>query len=69
MVLMKLFTGKQWRHRYREQAYGHGGGGVEEEGEMYGKSNIEIYITICKMIANGNLLYDPWNSNRGSVTA
>ena len=42
---------------------------MEEEGEMYGKSNIEIYITICKMIANGNLLYDPWNSNRGSVTA
>ena len=23
-------------------------GGEEEEGEMYGKSNIEIYNTICK---------------------
>ena len=41
---------------------------MEEKGELYGKSNIEIYITICKMIANGNLLYDPGNSNRGSVT-
>jgi len=42
-------------------------GGEEGEGEMYGNSNIEIYNTICK-IANGNLLYDSGNSNRGSVT-
>ena len=34
---------------------------------MYGKSNMETYITICK-IANGNLLYDSGNSNRGPVT-
>ena len=32
------------------------------EGEMYGKSNMETYITICK-IANGNLLYGSGNSN------
>ena len=33
--------------RHREQTYGHGerGGG----GEMYGESNIETYITICKI--------------------
>ena len=31
---------------------------------MYGKSNMEIYITICKIIANGNLLYSLGNSNR-----
>ena len=37
------------------------------EGEMYGKSNMETYITICK-IANGNLLYGSGNSNRGSVS-
>ena len=42
-------------------------GGEEGEGEMYGNSNIEIYNTICK-IANGNLLYDSGNSNRGFVT-
>ena len=27
MVLMKLFSGQQWRYRHREQTYGHGGGG------------------------------------------
>ena len=40
------------------------GGG---EGEMCGESNMETYITVCK-IANGNLLYDSGNSNRGPVT-
>ena len=34
---------------------------------MHGKSNMETYITICK-IANGNLLYDSGNSNRGSIS-
>ena len=34
---------------------------------MYGKSNMETYITVCK-IASGNLLDDPGNSNRGSVS-
>ena len=24
MGLMKLFAGQQWRHRHREQTYGHG---------------------------------------------
>ena len=43
-------------------------GGEEGEGEMYGKSNIEIYNTIYKQIANGNFLYDSGNSKRGSVT-
>ena len=47
MVLKNLFTGQQWRNRHREQTYGH----VERrgEGEMYGKSNMETYITICKI--------------------
>ena len=30
---------------------------------MYGKSNMETYITICK-IANGNLLHGSGNSNK-----
>ena len=44
MVLMKLFAGKQWRYRHREQIYGHGAG-VREEGEggVYGNSNMETY--------------------------
>ena len=47
MVLKSLFTGQLWRNRHREQTYGHGERG--EEGEMYGKSNMETYITICKI--------------------
>ena len=42
-----LFTGQQWRNRPREQTYGHGESGGE--GEMQGKSNMETYITICKV--------------------
>ena len=47
MVLKNLFAGQQWRNRHRKQTYGHG----EREGEddMYGKSNMETYITICKI--------------------
>ena len=47
MVLKNLFTGQQWRNRCREQTYEHGE--RQEEGEMYGKSNMETYITICKI--------------------
>ena len=44
---MNLFTRQQWRNRHREQTYGHGERG--EEGEMYGKSNMETYIIISKI--------------------
>ena len=47
MVLKNLFTGQRWRNRHREQTYGHGERGGE--GEMYGKSSMETYITICKI--------------------
>ena len=47
MVLKNLFIGQQWRNRHREQAYGHMQRGGE--GEMYGKSSTEVYITICKI--------------------
>ena len=46
MVLKNLFSGQQWRNRHREYTYGHGE--REGEGEMYGKSNTETYITLCK---------------------
>ena len=42
------------------------------EGEMYGESNMETYITICKIdrhIVNRNLLYESGNSIRGSIKA
>ena len=56
MVLKNFLTGQQWRNRHREQTYGHGKGGGE--GEMYGKSNMETYITLCKIDSQRNLLYD-----------
>ena len=46
MVLQNLFAEQQWRNRHREQTYGHGEKG---EDELYGESNIETYITICKI--------------------
>ena len=47
MVLKNLFTRQQWRNRHREKTYGHRERGGE--GEMYRKSNMETYITICKI--------------------
>ena len=47
MVLKNLFTGQQWRNRHREQTYEHGE--RRGEGEMYGKSNMDTYITIYKI--------------------
>ena len=47
IVLKNLFTGQQRRNRHREQRNGHGERGGE--GEMYGKSNMETYITVCKI--------------------
>ena len=47
IVLKNLFTGHQWRRRLREKTYGHGEKG--REGEMYGESNMEICIIICKI--------------------
>ena len=47
MVLKNLFTGQQWRNRHKNKLYGHGERGGE--GEMYGNSNMETYITICKI--------------------
>ena len=47
MVLKNLFTEKQWRNRHREETYGNEKRG--REGEMYGKSNMETYITTYKI--------------------
>ena len=47
MALKNLFTGQQWRNRHRKETYGHGERGAE--GEMYGKSNVETYFTMCKI--------------------
>ena len=47
MILKNLFAAQQWRNKHREQTYGHGERGGE--GEMHGESNMETYITICKI--------------------
>ena len=47
IVLKNLFTEQQSRNRHREWTYGHWE--RAGEGEMYGKSNMETYITICKI--------------------
>ena len=47
MVLKNLFTGQKWRNTHGEQTYRHGERGGK--GEMYGKRNMETYITICKI--------------------
>ena len=39
--------GSNGGNRHREQTYGHGARGGE--GEMYGKSSMKTYITICKI--------------------
>ena len=63
MVLKNLLTGQQWRNR--EYSYGHGERGGE--GEMYGESNMETYITICKINSQWELAV--WlRKLRGSVS-
>ena len=64
MVLKILFAGQQWRNRHREQPYGYGERGGE--GEMYGESNMETYVIICKI--DNQQEYVSGNSNRGSVS-
>ena len=48
IVLKSLFIAQQWRNRERDtEIYGH-----EERGgevDTYGKSNMETYITTCKI--------------------
>ena len=63
MVLKNLFTGQQWRNRHREWIYGHGK--REGEGEMYGKSNMETYITICKIDSQREFAVWLWKLKQG----
>ena len=47
VLIMNLFAGHWWRNSHRDETYGHGERGGD--GEMYGRSNMEIHITIRKM--------------------
>ena len=46
MVVMNLFASQKWRDRPRTD-FGHRERGGE--GEMYGESNMETYVAICKI--------------------
>ena len=48
VILIKLFAGQQWKHRYKEHTW-LSRGWEEWEVGMYRESNMEIYITICKI--------------------
>ena len=50
MIPMNSFAKQQWRNRHREQTYVHREGA---EGKMYGESNMETYITMCKIDNQG----------------
>ena len=67
ILLKNVFIGKQWKTRHREQTYGHGERG--RECEMNGKSNMETYITICKIDSPWEFALCLKNSNSGSVSA
>ena len=66
MVLKNLFTGQQCRNRIENRLMDMGEMGGE--GEMYGKSNMETYITICKIDSQWEFAVWSGNSNRGSVS-
>jgi len=51
MVLKNLLAWQQWKNRHTESTYGHGERGGE--GETYGQSNMETYITIYKIDSQG----------------
>ena len=62
MVMINLFSGKQWRNienRPKDIV-----GGEEGEGEMYEESNMEICNTICKIDSQCVFAVCSGNSNR-----
>ena len=48
MVLTKLFSGQQWRHRHREQTYGRGGFGEKERAGCTEKVTWKLKIPYVK---------------------
>ena len=66
MVLINLFSRQQWRNRHREQIYGHGERGGEDE--IYGESYMETYISICKIDSQWEFAVCLRELKRGSVS-
>ena len=66
LVLVNLFSGQQWRNR--ERIYGHGGRGGGRWLRCRERVTWKVTLPYVKQMASGNLLCDPGNSNRASVT-
>ena len=47
VLIMNLFAGHPWRNSYREETYGHGERGGDDE--MYGESNMQTDMSIYKI--------------------
>ena len=47
MALMNRFAGQQWRHRHKEQTYGHRQGGEWKERVGQMESSVEAYTLPC----------------------
>ena len=47
VLIMNLFSGHQWKNSHREQTCVHGERGGDCE--TYGESDMETYMTICKI--------------------
>ena len=65
MVLINLFARQQWTNRHTEQIYGHRERG--REGEINRESNMETYISICKIDSQWEFAVCPRECRRGSV--
>ena len=50
MVPMNLFAGQQWRHKHREQTYGHGQG--EQAGRRGWDKRRKLHGNICTTICS-----------------
>ena len=65
MVQMNGVAGQKWRHRRREQTYGHQGGKAAESRAgrgMNGEIGMDTYTLVCiKWMTNKNLLYKKIN--------
>ena len=48
MVVMKLFAGQQWRHRHREQTYGHSVSRRKERVKCMEKATWKLKIPYVK---------------------
>ena len=59
MVPMNWFVGQKWRHRCREQTYGHQGGkaGVVVVVGLIWEIGIDMYTLIYIKLITNNLLY------------